>query len=99
VLDHADALAQAVSLDMTASWSATQDSYFGRVTKARIAEAVGEAVSAEAAERIGGLKKPDMAREAEAQVAGTGWLPSLLRTPVAAPAEVASEGVEAAQAA
>ena len=48
-------------------------------------EAVREAVSDEAAERIGGLKKPDMAAAAEALLAGTGWLPGLLRT--AAPAE------------
>lgn len=46
-----------------------------------------EAVSEEAAERIGGLKKPDMANEAEALLAGTGWLPSLLRKPVPLPAE------------
>lgn len=40
-----------------------------------------EAASDEAAERIGELKKADMAREAEALLAGTGWLPSLLRKP------------------
>lgn len=79
---HADRLAQAVDLDMTGYWSATVGSYLGRVTKARIGEAVREAVSDEAAERIGGLKKSDMASEAEALLAGKGWLPSLLRTPV-----------------
>ncbi|HYD46329.1 MAG TPA: ParB/RepB/Spo0J family partition protein, partial [Phenylobacterium sp.] len=77
---HADALAAAISLDMTAYWTPTARSYFGRVTKARIAEAVGEAVSADAAERIGGLKKPEMAEAAEQLVAATGWLPPLLRT-------------------
>lgn len=79
---HADRLAQAVDLDMSGYWTATVTSYLGRVTKTRIGEAVREAVSEEAAERIGGLKKPDMAREAEALLAGTGWLPSLLRKPV-----------------
>lgn len=78
---HADRLAQAVDLDMTGYWSPTVASYLGRVTKARIAEAVGEAVSAEAAVRIESLKKPDMAAQAEALVAGTGWLPPLLRKP------------------
>jgi ParB family chromosome partitioning protein len=84
---HADRLAEVVDLDMTGYWTPTVTSYLGRVTKGRIAEAVREAVSDEAAERIGGLKKPDMASEAEALLAGTGWLPSLLRKTVPAAAE------------
>ncbi|MGQ9370685.1 ParB/RepB/Spo0J family partition protein [Azospirillum sp. ST 5-10] len=41
---HADALAAAVGLDMAAAgWTATVDSYLGRVPKARILEAVREA--------------------------------------------------------
>lgn len=88
---HADRLAQAVDLDMTAYWSATVGSYLGRVTKARIGEAVREAVSDEAAERIGGMKKPDMASEAEALLAGKGWLPGLLRAPVPVEPEVHAE--------
>jgi ParB family chromosome partitioning protein len=88
---HADRLAEAVGLDMTGYWSATVASYLGRVTKARIGEAVREAVSDEAAERIGGMKKPDMASEAEALLAGKGWLPSLLRVPVPVEPEVQSE--------
>jgi ParB family chromosome partitioning protein len=79
---HADQLAEAVDLDMTGYWTPTVASYLGRVTKGRIAEAVREAVSEEAAERISGLKKPDMASEAEGLLAGKGWLPSLLRKPV-----------------
>jgi ParB family chromosome partitioning protein len=78
---HADALAAHLRLDMTATWEATAERYFGRVTKARIASAVREAVSDEAAAKIGDLKKPQMAEAAEALVAGTGWLPELLRTP------------------
>jgi ParB family chromosome partitioning protein len=35
----------------------------------------------EAAARISGLKKPDMANQAETLLAGTGWLPALLRRP------------------
>jgi len=88
---HADRLAEAVGLDMTGYWSATVASYLGRVTKARIGEAVREAVSDEAAERVSGMKKPDMASEAEALLAGTGWLPSLLRGPVAVEPKVQSE--------
>ena len=88
---HADQLAQAVDLDMTRYWSPTVASYLGRVTKARIGEAVREAVSDETAERISSLKKPDMASEAEALLAGKGWLPSLLRAPVPAEPEVPAE--------
>ena len=88
---QADALAALVDLDMTACWTPTVRSYLGRVTKARIQEAVREGVSAEAAERLTGLKKGDMAEAAEAALADRGWLPPLLRTTVtgAEPAGVA----------
>jgi len=78
-LAQADALAEALDLDMTTWWSPTARSYLGRVTKAKIGEAVTEAVSPEAAERIAGLKKTDMAEAAETLLVGTGWLPSPLR--------------------
>lgn len=39
-----------------------------------------EAKGSEAADRIAGLKKPEMAAAAEELLAGTGWLPDLLRT-------------------
>ena len=58
-------------------------SYLGRVTKAQIAEAVREGVSDEAAHRMAGMKKQPMAEAAEQLLAGTGWLPALLRTPEA----------------
>jgi ParB family chromosome partitioning protein len=65
---------------MTLFWTPTVRTYFGRVPKARILEAVREAVSDEAAEQIEGLKKQPMAEAAEQLVVGTGWLPVLLRT-------------------
>ena len=83
----ADVLARAVDLDMTATWTATKASYFGRVTKAHIAQAVSEAVSPEAAERIAPMKKAHMADAAEELVAGTGWLPTVLRTSEPEPEE------------
>jgi len=79
-LAAAEVLASAVNLDMTTYWTATARSYFARVTKAQIAEAVAEAVSPEAAERIKPMKKPDMAGAAEQLLAATGWLPTVLRT-------------------
>jgi ParB family transcriptional regulator, chromosome partitioning protein len=60
-------VAEAVSLDMAGYWP-TARSCLGRVTKARILEAVGEGVSDEAADRMDDMKKFDMA------------LPVLLRT-------------------
>jgi len=77
---NADAVAEAVGLDMTAFWSPTARSYFGRVSKARILEAVREAVSDDAAKQMADMKKQPMAEAAERLLAGTGWLPSLLRT-------------------
>jgi ParB family chromosome partitioning protein len=72
-------LASAVTLDMTAHWTPTVRTYLGRVTQAHILAAVREAVGDEAAERIAGLKKTEMAQAAEQLLAGTGWLPSVLR--------------------
>jgi ParB family chromosome partitioning protein len=76
---QAEVLATAVGLDMTGTWSATAASYFIRVSKARVLEAVTEAVNAEEAGRITGMKKGDMAEAAERLVEGRGWLPSVLR--------------------
>ena len=81
-LAHADQLAQTVDLDMAAAgWQPTVDNFLGRVTKARILQAVAEAKGQRAADRIEHLKKGDMASEAETLLAGTGWLPEPLRTP------------------
>lgn len=78
--ETADKLATAVTLDMTAHWTATVRSYFGRVTKAHILAAVRDALGDEAAERIADKKKTEMAEAAEQLLAGTGWLPPVLRT-------------------
>jgi ParB family chromosome partitioning protein len=79
---HADRLAQAVDLDMAAAgWTPTVDNFLGRVTKARILQAVAQAKGQRAADRIEHLKKGDMAAEAETLLADTGWLPEPLRTP------------------
>jgi ParB family chromosome partitioning protein len=82
-LQTADRLATALGLDVTKDWTPTVDSYLGRVTKAHIVEAVAEGVSEDAARRIADMKKPDMAQAAEQLLAGTGWLPNVLRTPKA----------------
>lgn len=76
-------LAEAVSLDMAAYWAPTVQTYLGRVTKTHILAAVREAVSNEAADRMTDMKKQDMAEAAEQSLVGTGWLPVLMRTPLA----------------
>ena len=96
---HADRLAQAVDLDMAAEgWTLTVDGYLGRVTKARILQAVSEAKGQRAADRIEHLKKGEMAEQGETLLDGSGWLPEPLRTPgrdiVALAHEAAAEDVE-----
>jgi len=71
-LATADKLAEAVSLDMTGYWRPTVRTYLGRITKARILEAVPEAVSDETAGRMAQMKKQDMG--SRRAVAGCNWL-------------------------
>lgn len=78
-IDHADILARELALDMTAYWQPTAESYFGRVAKERIIEAVHEGVTEAAAKNIAGMKKQPMAETAAKLLAGKGWLPALLR--------------------
>ena len=79
-LAEADHLARAVGLDMAeAGWRPRIGNYLGRVTKARILEAVREGAGERAAQLIDHLKKGDMAKEAERLLADTGWLPEPLR--------------------
>lgn len=80
-LAHADQLADAVDLDMAPRWKPTVDTFLGRVTKARILQAVGEAKGQRAADRIAHLKKGEMATEADTLLVDTGWLPEPLRSP------------------
>ncbi|WP_036279520.1 ParB/RepB/Spo0J family partition protein [Methylocystis sp. ATCC 49242] len=79
---HADRLASTLALDVAGTgWIPTVDNFLGRVTKARILQAVREAKGADVSRRIEALKKGDMAREAETLLTGAGWLPEPLRTP------------------
>jgi ParB family chromosome partitioning protein len=76
---HATVLAREVGLDMTGYWQPTATSYFGRVSKERIVQAVREVASEQAAQNIARMKKQAMAEAAEAALTGKGWLPALLR--------------------
>lgn len=95
-LAQADRLARATELDMaSAGWRPTVANYLGRVTKARILEAVHEGADEWAAQLIDHLKKGEMAEEAERLLADTGWLPEPLRLDAGDGASAAAEGRDA----
>ncbi|MBI1685198.1 ParB/RepB/Spo0J family partition protein [Caulobacter hibisci] len=79
-LAHAEALATATGLDMTAFWRPTAEHYLTRVTKAHVLAAVADGVSADTARRLSGLKKTDLVTAAEPDLVRAAWLPPLLRT-------------------
>jgi hypothetical protein len=74
-----DWLAAAVALEMAQWWQPTAAGYLGRVSKTLIIEAVTEAKGKAPAENIAALKKGDMADRTVELLAGTGWLPAMLR--------------------
>jgi ParB family chromosome partitioning protein len=74
-----DELARAAGLDMREWWSATAANYFESIPKSRVLDIVRETVSPEAAATLTKLKKDALTKAAEQKVAGTGWLPALLR--------------------
>lgn len=88
---HADQLASVLSLDMAQWWQPTAGNYLGRVSKQRILEAVCEGVSAEAADNFRKLPKTALIAHAEERLAGSGWLPSLLRAPAREEPALAAE--------
>jgi ParB family chromosome partitioning protein len=77
----ADALAQALQLDMAAWWQADADTYLGAVPKALAIEAVAEVSGKDAAASLASLKSAAVVAEAAKKLAGTGWLPKVLREP------------------
>ncbi|KDP84680.1 hypothetical protein CF70_017835 [Cupriavidus sp. SK-3] len=77
----ADAIAEAVELDMAQWWTATPASFLNHLPKARAIEAVAEATSKKDAEALATMKKDKLAQAAEQKLAGTGWLPKILRGP------------------
>ncbi|WP_391349544.1 ParB/RepB/Spo0J family partition protein [Azospirillum sp. A23] len=79
-LRGADLLAEALSLDMADWWEPTAAGYLGRVSKTLILDAVREGTGA-AADGLDGMKKAALAAEAERRLAGSRWVPALLRKP------------------
>jgi ParB family transcriptional regulator, chromosome partitioning protein len=75
-----DEVAQALSLDMADWWQPTAEGYFRRVTKELILAAIAESAGPEAVARIKGVSKQELARVAERDLQGRGWLPGPLRS-------------------
>ena len=84
-------LAGIALLDMRLWWKPNAASYFGRVPKALILDAVRDGAGVAAAAEVSGLKKVPMADAATRQLVNKEWLPSLLRTPQAVPLAEAAE--------
>ena len=89
-----EALGRALGLDMTQWWAATGASYFNHVSKARVLEVVTEAVDANAASPLAALKKDAVVTGAEQTMAGTGWLPAVLRVQALPTAGECSESLQ-----
>jgi ParB family chromosome partitioning protein len=76
---HADALACALKLDMSAWYTPTAKGFFSRVSRKAILAAMEEAKGAPQGPALDEMKKPELAERAERVIAGTNWLPALLR--------------------
>lgn len=75
--DAAAAIESALGLDMADWWEATDDTYLGSVSKAKMIEAITEA-GMDAAD-LASMKKADAITTAQQRLAGRRWLPAPLR--------------------
>ncbi|MFN8837777.1 MAG: hypothetical protein ACK5XG_03160, partial [Burkholderiales bacterium] len=74
-----DLLAEWIGLDTARWWRPSAEHFFGLMTKAQIAQAVGEALGSEAAAPSANRKKDAATKHAEQLVAPTRWVPATLR--------------------
>ena len=75
----ANALAEAVGLDMADWWAPTPGGYLNHVPKAQIVLALKETASDSADDGIGAMKKDVLVVKAASRLAGKRWLPALFR--------------------
>jgi ParB family chromosome partitioning protein len=76
---EADALLDALDVDMADWWAASGDKYLSNVSKAQMIEAVTQACGAEVAKPLAGMKKADAVGYAQSKLEGTRWLPAPLQ--------------------
>ena len=84
-IQHADAVATALHMDMRNWFTPTADNFFSKVSKPHILEAMTEAGKAPNNNAVAKLKKGPLAELAEKTLAGTGWLPAPIRIAPAPP--------------
>ena len=75
----ANALADAVGLDMADWWVPTAGSYLSHVPKAQIVQALNDAGAYPSEGGVGDMKKEQLVVKAASWLAGKRWLPSVLR--------------------
>lgn len=79
VAHEANAVAHAIGLHMADWWEPTAEGYLKHVSKAQIVQALNEAGPELAADGVGDAKKDVLVVTAASRLAGTRWLPALLR--------------------
>lgn len=79
---HAEVLAKAIEFDIADHYTPDAPTYFSRVSSAQIVAALCEAKGVPAAPAWGRMKKAELAVLAAREIAGTRWLPEVLRTMV-----------------
>lgn len=79
VKHEADALAEAVGLDMADWWEPSADEYLTKVPKPLIAQALSEASMSADAAKVEKMKKGEAVATAEALLQGKRWLPAVLK--------------------
>jgi ParB family transcriptional regulator, chromosome partitioning protein len=77
-ISAAQRLATSLDLNMAKWWQATADTYFSRVRREQILEALTEAEADQNLD-LDKLKKAELAAEAAKRLDGTRWLPRFLR--------------------
>ena len=75
-IQHAEAIAGALQMDMTRWFEPTAENFFSRVSKAQTVSALNEAGKAVPDPK---LKKAELAAVAEQELRGTGWMPTPVR--------------------
>lgn len=75
---NVNTISDVLDLDMAKYWQPTRASYLQHVPKQRIVDVVAQAVSPQAANPLGAMKKGDAAAAAELMLAETKWLPEVL---------------------
>jgi len=89
-------LLASLDFDMAQHFEPTAANYLGRVKKDLIVHALSEAGKVEDKAALLKMKTRELASEAERRLNGAGWVPSLIRTPVAKPAAAKAKGASKA---